>query len=174
MIDQNAPIWNELHSAGNDADKWLRHLLEGDEDFQENMEILAEDLSHQLSYYSATAYVLPHLAALCPRLSLEKKLFLIAQMGAAVAAESEWPLSPDTEAYREFQEGLEGLRRETKSLIADPHIAALLKDAPELRLRSVSPVGLLLGRGTCRLRLRLERRAASAHRTARLSKADRD
>ena len=132
MIDQNAPIWNDLHSAGNDADKWLRHLLEEDGDFQENMEILAEDLSHQLSYYSATAYVLPHLAALCPRLSLEEKLFLIAQMGAAVAAESEWPLSPDTEAYRDFLEGLEGLRRETKSLIADPHTAALLKDAPEL------------------------------------------
>lgn len=132
MIDRNAPIWRELHSAGNDADKWLWHLLDADGDFQENMEILAEDLSHQLSYYSATAYVLPHLAALCSRLSLEQKVFLTARMGAAIAAESEWPLSPDTEAYREFQEGLAGLSRELKSLIADPHTAALLKDNPEL------------------------------------------
>lgn len=132
MIDRNAPVWNELHSAGNDADKWLGHLLEGDGDFQENMEILAEDLSHQLSYYSATAYVLPHLAALCPKLSLEEKVFLTAQIGAAIAAEAEWPLSPDTEAHREFQEGLAGLNREVKRLITDPNTAALLKNDPEL------------------------------------------
>ena len=65
MVDLNAPIWGQVDSAGNDADKWLRRLLNGEEEFREGMEVLAEDLSHQLSWYSATACVLPHLAALC-------------------------------------------------------------------------------------------------------------
>jgi hypothetical protein len=47
----------------------------------------------------------------------EDKVFLIAQMGAAIAAEAVEPLTPDTEAYCEFQEGLEGLRRETVPLL---------------------------------------------------------
>ena len=65
MVALNAPIWRQVSSAGNDAEKWLRRLLSGEGGFRENMEILAEDLSHQMSYYNATAYVLPHLAALC-------------------------------------------------------------------------------------------------------------
>lgn len=132
MIDLNAPIWKELCSAGNDADKLLRCLMESEGDFQENMEILAEDLSHQLSYYTATAYVLPHLALLCPKLSLENKVFLIARIGAAIAAEAEWPLLPDTEPYREFEEGLRGLRNETKQVISNPSTANLLKNDPAL------------------------------------------
>ena len=47
----------------------------------------------------------------------EDKVFLIAQMGAAIVTEAVEPLTPDTEAYREFQEGLEGLRRETVPLL---------------------------------------------------------
>lgn len=117
MVDLNAPVWGELSSAGNDADKWLRSLLEGKMEFRENMEILAEDLSHQLSWYSATSYVLPHLAALCPRLSLGDRIYLTAQMGAAIAAEADCPLSPGTDAYREFHEGLNGLRPMVKDLI---------------------------------------------------------
>ena len=126
MVNLNDPVWKTLSSAGNDADKWLQVLLDGKGDTRENIEILAEDLSHQLSWYDATAYVLPHLAAFCPRLSKEDKVFLIAQMGAAIAAEAECPLAPDTEAYHEFQEGLEGLRQETKSLAADTEVHALL------------------------------------------------
>ena len=117
MVDLNAPVWKTLYSAGNDAEKWLGRLLSGEAEFREVMEILGEDLSHQLSWYSATAYALPHLAALCSRLSREDRVYLIAQMGAAIAAEAVEPLEPDTEAYREFQEGLEGLRRETVPLL---------------------------------------------------------
>lgn len=117
MIDLNAPIWRQVDSAGNDADKWLRRLLSGEEAFREGMEILAEDLSHQLSYYSATAYVLPHLAALCGRLSLEDRYFLIAQIGAAIASEGAMSLVPDTTEYREFHEGLDGLRPIVRDLI---------------------------------------------------------
>lgn len=132
MVDINAPVWKELHSAGNDADKWLRWLLEGEGELHEAIELLTEDLSHQLSYYSATAYVLPHLAQFCSKLSLEDKLFLIAKTGAAIAAEAEYPLPPDTESAREFQEGLTGLRQETERLIANPKLAELLKCDPEL------------------------------------------
>lgn len=42
------------------------------------------------------------------------------------AAEGVWPLKPDTEAFREFQEGLRGLRRETEKLVTNPNIAAVL------------------------------------------------
>ena len=93
MVQLNDPVWKTLSSAGNDADKWLQVLLDGKGDTRENIEILAEDLSHQLSWYDATAYVLPHLAALCPRLSKDDKVFLIARMGAAIAAEADCPLS---------------------------------------------------------------------------------
>ena len=117
MIRLDAPIWEKLSSAGNNVDRWLRELLEGKGDLRESIEVVAEDLSHQLSWYSATSYALPHLAALCPRLSKEDRVYLIAQMGAAIAAEAVEPLEPDTEAYREFQEGLEGLRRETVPLL---------------------------------------------------------
>lgn len=132
MVRLNDPVWKTLSSAGNDADKWLQALIEGKGDTRENIEIIAEDLSHQLSWYSATAYALPHLAAFCPKLSKEDKVFLIAQMGAAIAAEAVCPLIPNTEAYLEFQEGLEGLRKETKPLITDPDVHALLKADTEL------------------------------------------
>ena len=72
------------------------------------------------------------MAALCPRLSKEDKVFLIAQMGAAIAAEAVEPLEPDTEAYREFQEGLEGLRRETVPLLTDPEVHKPLCGEAEL------------------------------------------
>ncbi len=129
MVDLNASIWEELDSAGRDVHKWLRRLLAGEEEFREGMEIVAEDISHQLSWYSATSYVLPHLAALCKRLSPENQVFLIAQMGAAVAAESVSPLEENTEAWREFQEGLTGLRPVVVDLIQN-HMDTL-KAAPE-------------------------------------------
>ena len=69
MMSLESPIWKELSSAGNDADRLLRDLIGGRGELHEAIEILAEDLTHQLPYYSATAYVLPHLAALCPSLS---------------------------------------------------------------------------------------------------------
>ena len=132
MIRLDAPIWEKLSSAGNDVDRWLRELVEGKGDLRESIEVVAEDLSHQLSWYSATAYALPHLAALCPRLSKEDKVFLIAQMGEAIAAEAVEPLEPDTEAYRESQEGLEGLRRETVTLLTDPEVHTQLCEDAEL------------------------------------------
>lgn len=132
MVDLNDPVWKTLSSAGNDADKWLQALIGGKGSTRENIEIVAEDLSHQLIWYSATAYALPHLAAFCPTLSKEDKVFLIAQMGAAIAAEASCPLAPNTQAYLEFQEGLEGLRKETKPLITDPDVHDLLEADAEL------------------------------------------
>lgn len=105
MIMLNSPVWKRLTSAGSHADGILQDLLEGRGEFHENMENLGEDLSHQLSWYSATSYALPHLAALCPRLSKADKVYLVAQMGAAIAAESVEPLKPDTEAFHEFMDG---------------------------------------------------------------------
>ena len=106
MISLDSPIWKELGSAGSDTDEILRDLMEGKGDFRENMEELSWDLSHQASYYDMTAYALPHLAVLCARLSPEDKAFLIKDIGLAIAAEGAWPLEPDTEDFREFQEGL--------------------------------------------------------------------
>lgn len=117
MIDLNAPAWASLHAAGPNTAELLKELVEGTEDFRDTMEILAENLSHQLSFYNAAAYALPHLAALCSRLSLEEKAFLIGRMGAAIAAEAEEALPPDNEPWREFHEGLEGLRPVAKDLI---------------------------------------------------------
>lgn len=111
MISLDSSIWKELDSAGSDTDEILRDLMEGKGDFRENMESLGWDLSHQACYYDATAYVLPHLAVLCTKLSPEDKAFLITEIGLAIAAEGVWPIKPDTEAFREFQEGLRGLRR---------------------------------------------------------------
>lgn len=106
MISLDSPIWKELGSAGSDTDEILRDLMEGKGDFRENMEELSWDLSHQASYYDMTAYALPHLAVLCAKLSLEDKAFLIKDIGLAIAAEGAWPLEPDTEDFREFQERL--------------------------------------------------------------------
>ncbi len=133
MISLDSPIWKELNSAGSDVEEILRDLMEGKGDFRENMECLGEDLSHQFTYYNATAYVLPHLAFLCTKLSSEDKAFLITEIGPAVAAEAVWPLEPNTEAYCEFQEGLKGLRHETENLVMNPDIAAILEN--DLRRR---------------------------------------
>lgn len=130
MISLDSPIWKELGSAGSDTDEILRDLMEGKGDFRENMEELSWDLSHQASYYDMTAYALPHLAVLCARLSPEDKAFLIKEIGLAIAAEGAWPLEPDTEAFREFQEGLRGLRREAEELVVNPDIAAILGNDP--------------------------------------------
>ena len=132
MISLESPIWKELSSAGNDADRLRRDLIESRGELREAIGILAEDLSHQLTYYSATAYVLPHLAALCPSLSKRDKVYLIAQMGAAIAAEAVEPLEPDTDAYREFHEGLAGLRREVMPLLTDPEVHTQLRGEGEL------------------------------------------
>ena len=51
-------------------------------------------MSCQLSWYSAAAYVLLHLAALCPSLSKEGGC-PIARMGAAIAAEAVEPPALD-------------------------------------------------------------------------------
>lgn len=126
MISLDSPIWKKLDSAGSDTDEILRDLMEGKGDFYENMECLNWNLSHQACYYDATAYVLPHLAVLCTKLSSEDKAFLITEIGLAIAAEGVWPLKPDTEAFREFQEGLMGLRHETQKLVMNPDITAIL------------------------------------------------
>lgn len=116
MISLNSPMWEELSTSGNNTAKLLRNLMEGTGDFCENMMFLAEDLSCQFQFYEATAYYLPYLAALCPKRSLEDKVYMITQIGLAIAAE----------AYQEFEEGLCGLRCETIKVITDPTITAIL------------------------------------------------
>ena len=148
MIPLDSPIWKELDSAASDTDEILRDLMEGKGDFRENMECLSWNLSHQACYYDATAYVLPHLAVLCTKLSPEDKAFLITEIGLAIAAEGVWPLKPDTEAFREFQEGLRGLRRETEKLVTNPDIAAILGNAPTRRERFALCALAILGNRT--------------------------
>lgn len=132
MTPLGSPVWATLRSAGGEAKKWLGKLLDGEGDFRETMERLAEDLSHQLSFYEATAYVLPHLAALAPKLPLKDQFFLIAQIGPATAAEADQPLEPGGEAFQEFQQGLEALRPLTKRLVASPEVAELLSEDLEI------------------------------------------
>ena len=129
MIDLNAPVWRAINQY---AQKCLQQLEAGEGDFRENVDCLAEHTSHQLSWYNATAYALPHVARLCKKLSVEEKLYLIAQMGPAVAAESQVSLSPDSEAYREFHEGLAPLAQEARELVENhmEEIKALPKDLP--------------------------------------------
>ena len=86
MIDLNHPLWNTLSSAGPNTAELLKKLTRNEGDFYDTVDILAENLSHQLSWYDVTAYALPHLARLCRTLDVEKKLYLIANTGAAVAA----------------------------------------------------------------------------------------
>ena len=132
MIDLNDPVWKAIHGAGGRVDDCLRRLMAGEGDFRETVDCLAENLSHQLSYYDATAYALPHVARLCNKLSVEVMLYLIAQMGPAVAAESQVSLSPDTEEFREFHEGLAPLAQEARELVERhmEEVKALPKDLP--------------------------------------------
>lgn len=132
MVKLNAPIWQTLGFTGSVAQKCLKDLIEENGDIQENIEILADNLSHQLSWYETTAYVLPHLANLFPKLSSKDKVFMIAQMGAAIATEATEPLLADTEAYHEFQEGIEGLRKEVTPFITDNMVHALLAEDDEI------------------------------------------
>ncbi|MEY8386421.1 hypothetical protein AALC17_03865 [Oscillospiraceae bacterium 38-13] len=143
MKDLNAPVWQTLSAAGNDADTWLRRLLAGEVEFREGMEILADDLSHQLSWYSATAYVLPHLAALCGTLSPADQSFLTAQMGAAIAAEAECPLKEGTEIQREFQEGLTALRPVVAGLIQHHMDVLTAAPADERQMFALSALAVL-------------------------------
>ena len=134
MIDLYDPAWEALDSAGHSAAKYLRRLMEGEGDFRENVDALAEELSHQLSFYNATAYALPHLAQLCRRLSVDEKAYLITQIGAAVAAEAYAPMPRDGEAWREFQEGLAPLAQEARDLAAHhaDRVKALPRDLPQV------------------------------------------
>lgn len=132
MIDLNNPVWTAIRGAGARVDACLRRLEAGEGDFRENVDRLADNTSHQLSWYDVTAYALPHVARLCEKLSVEEKLYLIAQMGPAVAAESQVSLSPDTEEFREFHEGLAPLAQEARELVEHhmEEIKALPKDLP--------------------------------------------
>ena len=132
MIELNSPVWLTLDSASGGVGSLLDRLLRKEGDFRENMEALSEELGHRLSYYSATAYALPHLAALCAGLPEEDQIFLIAQIGPAVAAEADQPLEPASAAFQEFQQGLEGLGPLTKRLAASPEAARLLAEDVEL------------------------------------------
>lgn len=132
MVPLEDPIWAELDSAGHGAVQWLKRLMEEEGNFQENVENLAEQLSHQLSYYSATAYALHHLAALCPRLKLEDQVFLLALLGPAIAAQASQPPETDTAEQREFCQGLEALRPLAGELVTSPETARLLPEDPEL------------------------------------------
>lgn len=143
MIELNNPVWQGINRY---AQAHLRQLEQGEGDFRETVDLLAEDISHQLSWYDATAYALPHLARLCEKLTVEEKLYLIAQIGPAVAAESQVSLAPDTEEYREFHEGLAPLAQVAREL-AEHHIdqiKALPKDLP--LFFSVSALALLWDR----------------------------
>ncbi len=141
MIPLDAPVWGQLSSAGGDVRALLPKLVRG-EDFRANLALLSEDLSHQLSFYNATAYVLPYLADLCTKLPLEDKLYLIAYTGPAVAAEGVASLPPDNEPYREFQEGLISLRRQAAALVADGAALELLR-ASGLELRQMFTLAAL-------------------------------
>ena len=134
MIDLNHPLWNTLSSAGPNTAELLKKLTRNEGDFYDTVDILAENLSHQLSWYDVTAYALPHLARLCRTLDVEKKLYLIANTGAAVAAESDASLLPDSEAFREFHEGLTALRQETQELLEHhmEQIKTLPDDLPQV------------------------------------------
>ena len=129
MIDLDAPVWRGINQY---VQKSLQQLEAGEGGFRENVDLLADNTSHQLSWYDATAYALPHVARLCKKLSVEEKLYLIAQMGPAVAAESQASLSPDTEEFREFHEGLAPLAQEARELVERhmEEVKALPKDLP--------------------------------------------
>lgn len=118
MIDLYNPAWDTLDSYGHSAAKYLRRLVESEGDFRENMDALAKELSYNLIFYNATAYALPHLAQLCQRLSVDEKIYLIARIGVAVAMEAYAPLPQDSEAWREFHEGLTPLAQEARELAA--------------------------------------------------------
>lgn len=144
MIDLNDPVWGTLHAAVSSYQNVLRDLAEGRGDLRENIEVLAEDLSHQLSWYDATAYVLPHLGALCGTLEDGDCVYLLAQLGAAIAAEASCPLEPDSEAHREFHEGLAILAQEARRLIVDPTVQEMLGQDTELaQMFALSALALL-------------------------------
>lgn len=130
MTALNDPVWDTVPSASNYAKKFLSDIIEGNGDMKENLNLLGEELSHQLTWYEATAYVLPHLAVIFPKLSKDEGVALIAEMGAAIAAQSQWPLEEGTEAYNEFFRGLSALKDRTRELVTDPEVWELLeKDA---------------------------------------------
>lgn len=128
MIGLNEPAFETLASASDYAKKYLIDIIEGNGDVKENLGLLGEELSHQLSWYEGTAYALPHLAAVFPKLSKDEQVTLIAEMGPAIAAQSQWPLEEGTEAYNEFFEGLANLKDKTKELAKDPEVWELLKN----------------------------------------------
>ena len=134
MIQRTDARWKSVISDlnGSQVDTWLTKLIEGEGSQQKAILGLSEELSHQLSWHGMTAYVLPHLADFFPNLSKKDQIYLIAQMGAAIAAEAGCPLQSDTEEYQEFHEGLAGLKREVKAMVIDPQIQPLLSEDTEL------------------------------------------
>ena len=128
MIELHSPAWKDVESAYNEVETLLDELLLGKGDFHETLECLDNDLSHQLSFYTATAYALPHLAQFCKTLPPKDRALLISHLGAAIAAESVDPLPRDGALWREFDEGLTALRPLTRDLILN-HMDAL-EDLP--------------------------------------------
>lgn len=134
MIQRTDARWNSVISDLNGAqvDTWLTKLLKGDGSQQEAILGLSEELGHQLSWNRMTAYVLPYLADFFPNLSKKDQIYLVAQIGAAIAAEEKCPLPLGTEAYQEFHEGLSGLQKEVKTMMVDPQVQPLLSEDTEL------------------------------------------
>lgn len=143
MVDLNASDWKEVRAASGNIPQLLGKLKNSTEHFPDVVDTLMENLSHQLSFYTATAYALPHLAELGTTLSTDKKIYLLATLGPAVAAEGTEPLDPDSALWREFQEGLAPLRLEMKTLILK-HMDALKALSSDLQQQfAVSALALL-------------------------------
>ena len=128
MIELDSPAWKQVESACNKIGALLHDLLARKRDFRETLECIDNDLSHQLSFYTATSYALPHLAAFCKTLPLEERALLISHLGAAIAAEGAYPLPRDSEFWREFEKGLTALRPLARDLIVN-HMD-VLEDLP--------------------------------------------
>lgn len=125
MIDLDSAAWKNVDSAYSEIEGLLKDLLAHKGELRETLEHIDGDLSHQLSFYTATAYALPHLAAFCKTLPQpEDRAFLLSHLGAAISAEAIEPLPRDGELWREFEEGLSALRSLTEELILE-HMDAL-------------------------------------------------
>lgn len=145
MIAIEDPVWEKQSSAYGDVRRMLQDLLSAQEDRRELIADLAENISHQLSYYSATAYILPHLAALAPKLNQYEQIYLISELGPAIAAESSEPLPKGSQEYQEFHEGLAALKELTLKLVISPESQQLLHHEKELRAMFAMAAVAILG-----------------------------
>lgn len=115
------PLWETYKGAGGCITKLVESMMAGD---QEALEILCENLSHQLSFYKATYLAVPYMVKLLAKYEEEKNipqmLYLISNLGIILGTEFEnLDRECEEQIYEVYKNSKEILREKVKRFLSE-------------------------------------------------------